>query len=85
MAGIEEARVAKAQLASALAGRDDVRGIGIRRLAPGDDYELQVNLSGERGAGAATGATDGVPTDGVPAAVRGVGVHVRVVGALHAQ
>lgn len=76
MAGIEEARVAKAQLASALAGRDDVRGIGIRRLGPGDGYELQVNL------------VEAVPADAprsVPADVRGVGVHVRVVGRLHAQ
>jgi hypothetical protein len=42
MAGLEEARAAKAKLAAALEGRPEVNGIGI---APaGDGYELKVNL-----------------------------------------
>ncbi|WP_129337880.1 hypothetical protein [Cellulomonas endophytica] len=76
MAGIERARVAKAHLASALAGRADVadrvRGIGLRPTGPAGqpgapDYELLVNLSSP--------APGAVPTD-----VDGVGVRVRVVG-----
>jgi hypothetical protein len=42
MAGLEEARAAKAALADALRGHPAVNGIGIARA--GDGYELKVNL-----------------------------------------
>jgi hypothetical protein len=42
MAGLEEARAAKAKLAAALAERPEVNGIGIVRA--GEGYELKVNL-----------------------------------------
>ena len=69
MADLQQARTAKESLRRTLAGRADVRGIGI---APASDgYGLQVNVHSE-------GA-------GVPRRVDGVDVRVRVVGAVHAQ
>ncbi|WP_273652701.1 hypothetical protein [Cellulomonas fimi] len=71
MADLEQARAAKERLRADLAGRPDVRGIGI--TPDGDGYLLQVNVS-SRGRSAE-----------VPRAVDGVAVKVRVVGAITAS
>ncbi|VTR75688.1 hypothetical protein [Cellulomonas hominis] len=71
MADIDRARAAKQHLRRDLGGRDGVRGIG---LARGDDgYRLQVSVASRADAA------------GLPAAVDGVAVRVRVVGAVEAQ
>ena len=71
MVDIDRARTAKQHLRRDLDGRSGVRGIG---LARGDDgYRLQVSVASPADA------------DGLPAAVDGVAVHVRVVGAVQAQ
>lgn len=75
---IEQARAAKAELRTELSGRHDVRGIGIRR-GP-DGFELQVNLVAEPAPTSAAGAPSAVPTS-----VRGIGVHVQVVGQVRAS
>ena len=68
---IDRARSAKQHLRRDLDGRSGVRGIG---LARGEDgYRLQVSVASAADAAA------------VPAAVDGVAVRVRVVGAVHAQ
>ncbi|AEE44412.1 hypothetical protein [Cellulomonas fimi] len=70
MADLSQARAAKERLRADLAGRPEVRGIGI---APdGDGYQVQVNVSRR------TAAT-------LPRAVDGVNVRVRVVGAVSAR
>ena len=69
MADIEQARAAKERLRTTLQGRSDVRGIGLARTSTG--YEIRVNVSRD-------GRHD------LPTTVDGVGVHVRVVGAVHA-
>jgi hypothetical protein len=73
MADLEQARAAKERLRTTLQGRSDVRGIGIARAA--DGYQLQVNMSRDPG-------TDHT---GLPGAVDGVDVRVRVVGAIRAS
>lgn len=70
MADLKQARAAKEHLRMTLAGRSDVRGIGIARAA--DGYQLQVNVSRE-------------PGPELPGAVDGVDVRVRVVGAIRAS
>lgn len=71
MVDIDRARSAKQHLRRDLDGRSGVRGIG---LARGEDgYRLQVSVASAADAAA------------VPAAVDGVAVRVRVVGAVHAQ
>lgn len=68
---IDRARTAKQHLRRDLDGRPGVRGIGLSR---GDDgYRLQVSVTSRADAAS------------VPAAVDGVPVRVRVVGAVHAQ
>jgi hypothetical protein len=68
---IDRARTAKQHLRRDLDGRSGVRGIG---LARGDDgYRLQVSVASPADA------------DGLPAAVDGVAVRVRVVGSVQAQ
>jgi hypothetical protein len=68
---IDRARTAKQHLRRDLDGRSGVRGVG---LARGDDgYRLQVSVASRADA------------DGLPAAVDGVAVRVRVVGAVEAQ
>jgi len=56
MAGLEQARAAKAALAEALEGHPAVNGIGIARA--GDGYELKVNL---RRPAEVPGEIEGVP------------------------
>ncbi|NCT92418.1 hypothetical protein GXB85_15895 [Cellulomonas sp. APG4] len=70
MTEIEQARVAKAHLRAALAGRSGVQ-VGLRRRA--DGYCLVVNLVED---------ADGA---GLPEHVDGVPVDVRVVGRVRAQ
>lgn len=70
MTEIEQARVAKAHLRAALAGRRGVQ-VGLRRRP--DGYCLVVNLVED---------ADGA---GLPAQVDGVPVDVRVVGPARAQ
>src|SRR4051812_26332032 len=70
MANLEQARAAKERLRATLEGRSDVRGVGIAR--GGDGSQPRVTLSPRSG-------------PDVPGHVDGVGVDVRVVGALHAS
>ena len=71
MVDIDRARSAKQHLRRDLDGRSGVRGIGLARGEGG--YRLQVSVASAADAAA------------VPAAVDGVAVRVRVVGAVHAQ
>lgn len=69
MADIDRARTAKVRLRQELDGRPGVRGIGLARA--GDGYRLRVSVATSADAAA------------LPAAVDGVAVQVRVVGAVH--
>jgi hypothetical protein len=60
MAGLEQARAAKAALTAALEGHPAVNGIGIARV--GDGYELKVNL---RSPAPVPEEVDGVPVRAV--------------------
>lgn len=71
MADLQHARDAKSHLRAALAGRRGVRGVGLTPTPAG--YCLQVDVERDR---------DG---DGVPDAIDGVPVRVRVVGAIRAS
>lgn len=71
MVDIDRARTAKQHLRRDLDGRSGVRGIGLAR--GGDGYRLQVDVASRADA------------DGLPDAVDGVAVRVRVVGAVQAQ
>lgn len=71
MVGIDRARAAKQHLRRDLDGRTGVQGIGLAHGA--DGYRLQVLVASEPDA------------QGVPDAVDGVEVRVRVVGAVHPQ
>ncbi len=70
MVDLHQARLAKLHLQQTLAGRGDVRGVGIG--ATDDGYRLLVSVAE---AGAAP----------LPSEVEGVPVHVRVVGRVRAQ
>lgn len=74
MADLDEARRAKDELKTALAGRDGVTGIGIAPEAGG--YGLLVRVQDE--------AVRARRAD-VPRTVRGVNVHVRRSGPVTAQ
>lgn len=65
MSDLRSAQAAKQHLRERLAGRADVRGVGITRRA--DGYALQVNVVSPSG-------------PAVPSTVDGVRVRVRVVG-----
>ncbi|MCG7287635.1 hypothetical protein MHY85_16845 [Cellulomonas sp. ACRRI] len=69
VADIDRARTAKLRLRRELDGRPGVRGIGLARAEGG--YRLRVSVATSADAAA------------VPAAVDGVAVQVRVVGAVH--
>lgn len=74
MAELDRARTAKRQLRAQLAGRGGISGVGITRV--GDSFGLLVNV---------VHPADGA---GLPAAVDGVAVRVKVTGPvspLHAR
>lgn len=71
MADLQQVRAAKVRLRVALTGREGVGGIGITRV--GDGYCLRVNVSRP---------ADGA---GLPVAVDGVHVVVRVTGPIRAH